>query len=362
MEPRIAFRTHYQVHEPAYLKFLILECASPVQSAYREVLGTRLAEEMTRLGKDLNPPAGAYAVDLAQDLNLLTPNNVWADKAHLMNLITKIRSQALEEDLALTLPEKLLYFHIFLEGDGAALIYIAKKLLAHGSVVDSEEDWNMWARDMFAAVFSDYLDLTANTADRVKLRREVDRIRSRGYEGNTGSHKMYIHLQTLTRLGLVIRDETGAARSVKLPAGFAQGGGLAALVQRIPTVKALEDLVAERQWIEVASDVFQLSQGSMPAQPPTMQRLMSLVASYYAQAMSTGISICPLSALIGAIQISALSGSRHVLPYSVVLNLLIAAQKVHRKEMRFHVDRRGQPAFLRLSESLVKYYEEGQGA
>ena len=38
MEPRIVTRTHYQVDEPAYLRHLILDCTSPTQSSYSDVV------------------------------------------------------------------------------------------------------------------------------------------------------------------------------------------------------------------------------------------------------------------------------------------------------------------------------------
>jgi len=257
MQPRIVFRTHYQIHEPAYMKYLILLCASPVQSNYREVIAEKLAREITARGKKLNIAAGGYAVDLAQDLELITHNNTWTEKGHLVNIISAVRNIDLEKDLELTLPEKLLFFKVFCERDGAALLFIARQLMKYKSVADSDADWNYWAREMFIDVFTNYLSITSDTADRVKLRREIDRISSRGYEGNTGSHKMFIHLQTLYRLGLVARPEAAGARSTQLPE-YSQGEriGLSILLENVPDIISLEKMVGNHKWVEIAADIF----------------------------------------------------------------------------------------------------------
>ena len=131
------------------MEFLIKLCTSPVQSTYREVAAQKLAREITVRGGKLNVDAGGYAVDLANDLGLLTSNNTWTDKGHSVNLVAEVDDGKLEEQLELTLAEKLLHFRVFLESDGAALLFIAHRLTQCGSVVGSETTWNLWAKEMF---------------------------------------------------------------------------------------------------------------------------------------------------------------------------------------------------------------------
>jgi hypothetical protein len=357
MQPRIVFNTHYQIHEPAYMKFLILLCTSPVQSNYREVVAEKLGREITTRGKKLNAAAGGYAVDLAKDLGLITPNNTWTEKGHLVNLITIIRGGDLENEFELTIPEKLLYFRVFFEGDGAAFLFIARRLLKYGSVADSDTDWNIWAKEMFVEVYSEYLSITNSTSDRVALRRVIDRLNARGYDGNTGSHKILLHLQTLYRLGLVIRPEAMGARATQLPK-YSDGEriGISVLLDRVPNVVALEKVVNAQSWIEVAADVLQLTSNPYPVEETRIGNTLSLLIPYYRRVMSTGISLCPLSTLIESIQIELLSKRALLLTHSIASNLILASQKERPKEIRFHVNRRGQPAFVKLSDDIVKMF------
>jgi hypothetical protein len=358
MQPRIVFSTHYQVDEPAYMEFLVKLCTSPVQSTYREVVEQKFTKEITARGKDFNIAAGRYAVDLARGLDLITPNNTWTDKGHLVNLIAQI-DQALEfeEQLAFTLPEKLLHFRVFLEADGAALLFMARRLTGHGALLNSDTTWNTMAREMFVDTYSNYLAITNNTADRVKLRREIDRIKTKGYEGKSGSHKAFIHIQTLHRLGLVKRPDS-AARIYQLPEQpLGTPSGLKILLNEVPDVPSLEKVIDTHKWLQVAARVFQIMGVRSPEDTVELsEEVLPLVAVYYQRVMSTGMPLCSLSTLIEAIQIDLLTGKLLLLSYDEALDVITAAQRKHPKDIRFHVDRRGQPAFIKLSDDMVSKY------
>ena len=359
MQPRIIFNTHYQVDEPAYMTFLVKLCTSPVQSNYREVIAEKVAREITSRVKKLNVAAGGYAVDLAQDLELTTANNTWSEKGHLLNLIAEVKGEELEDQLKLNLPEKLLYFRIFLEADGAAFLFMARRLKQYGSAANSDATWNSWATELFVEVYSGYLTLTANTSDRVGIRQLIDRISSHGYEGKSGSHKIFLHLQTLYRLGLVERPNSAGSRAYYLSDQFLDAErGLDTLLREIPDILSLEKVIKTKKWINVAAKVFQIA--CVPYSDVAMQndidRVFSLTASYYRRIMSTGVPLCSLSTLIEAIQIELLTGQSRLLTYEDAMNSIVTAQKERPKDIRFHVDRRGQPAFIKLSDDIVRLY------
>ena len=86
MQPRILYRTHYQVDEPAMMSFIIRHCTSAVESNYSERVAERLSRYVSNRGRGLNVAAAGYAVDLARDLGVLSENNSWTDKGHLIAL------------------------------------------------------------------------------------------------------------------------------------------------------------------------------------------------------------------------------------------------------------------------------------
>lgn len=351
MQPRILFRTHYQVDEPAHMEFLVKLCTSPVQSRYREVVAQRLAQEITKRGKDFNRDAGAYAVDLGKDLGLLTQNNTWTEKGHLVGLIAEIEEGDWQKQLALTLSERLLHFRVFLEGDGAAFLYIAKRLM-HDNALPSDLTWNSFAKEMFIAVYSEYLNHATLTSDRVELRKIIERIKLNGYQGKSGNHKCFIHMQALNRFGLVERADP-AEHKYRLPQ-FSVGkpSGVEILIKEIPDVFALEKIVKGHRWIEVAAKIFQIPSAASEDD----RAILSLMVQYYEQIVSCGTPQCPLSTLIEATQIELLAKRSQLLTHNVATKVIMAAQKQSPKDLRFHVDRHGKPAFMKLSDTFVARY------
>jgi len=351
MEPRVLFRTHYQVDEPALMEFLVKRCTSPIRSAYNESVAQKLAEEVQHRGKKFNVAAGGYALDLARGLSLVNEQNVWTDRGHLVNLHAETEDRNWDAELELNSRERLLHFRLFLEGDGAALLSIARYLLDHGKMPNSDGDWNQLAKMLFVEIYSEYHTMAGTTADRVALRREVDRIRSRGYEGKSGPHKMFVHLQTLHRLDLVDRVATSTSRNYRLESDSGRRN-LRSLVSEIPDLYALERAVQEHRLFEIAAKVFGIEHGPV-AQDRSPEELIQLVVPYYRQVVATGVSQCPLSTVIESVQIGLLDEGRELIHYDAALDLIQKAQQKRVGEIRFHVDRRGTPAFLKLSDELL---------
>jgi hypothetical protein len=353
MQPRILFRTHYQVDEPAYVAVLVKTCTSPIQSAYDETVAEKLRREVRAQSKEFNVAAAGYALDLARGLGVVNDQNVWTEKGHLLNLVVESRGGPWNNGLELAFPEKLLFFRLFLEADGAGLRFIATYLLKHGQIPRADEDWNALARDLFLDVYTEYLQLTGTTADRVTLRNEIDRIRARGYTGKSGSHKLFIHLQTLYRLGLVGRMETGGARVYQINQD--DGRKLRVLLEEVPGARALEEIVRDHRWAEIAASVF--GDGRQIGQIAEVELLRLLVPKYQA-VVATGVPLCPLPTVVEAVQIELLARESGFATYKAALDMLQNTQKHRPSDIRFHVDRRGSPAFIKLSERFVAEYSQ----
>ena len=357
MEPRILSRTHYQVDEPAFAEVIVSRCTSPVASTYDDSVAERLAQDIRARGKSFNIAAARYGVDLAHNLSVVSANNVWGDNGHLVNLVARLGDRQWNDELSLTINEKLLHFRLFLEADGAALIFLANLLISVRQLPAKGADWNNLATNMFVRTYSDYLAVTNPTADRVSLRSKIDRLRSRGYSGKSGSHKLFLHLQTLHRLGFVDRVVVSNGRQYRVSdEGEAR---LKRLVAAIPDVRTLEQVVREHRYIELASCVYQLGIEQKGLDPS--DALRELLPSYR-KIVATGIAICPLAPVIEATQILLLTKSSHLVRYTEFVNLLREAQTLHLRDVRFHQDRRGNPAFLKISDSLIREITENNGS
>ena len=349
MEPRVLFRTHYQVDEPAFAERVVARCTSPVESTYDATVAERLARDVQACGKSFNVAAARYAVDLARGLSVLNTNNVWGENGHLINLVARVGDGPWNTELPLTSEEKLLHFRLFLEADGAALLFLARLLLAERQLPPEESHWNELARQMFVQVYSEYLAVTSPTADRVSLRTEIDRLKARGYTGKSGAHKVFLHLQTLYRLDLLDRVSASSERQYRLSEEGA--ARLVRLLNEIPDIRALEEVVREHRYVEVAARVYDLASESRALSP---RGALTYLLPAYRRVVATGVAICPLAPIIEATQISLLVGGTRSVGYSELLDLLKQEQANRVREIRFHQDRRGRPAFLKISDELVR--------
>ena len=356
MRPRVVFRSHYQVDEPFYLFLLITRCTSPIQSTYREVAAQRLSRELKAHGKLFNIAAAAYAIDLCQDLELITENNTWTPKGLLLSLFSDgAKSNELEDQLSLSLGQKLATLRVFLEADGAAMLFLAKQLAERRALNASENGWNDLAREMFTDVFRDYLSITNNTKDRVQLRREADRIEASGYSGNSGKHKILVHLQTMYRLEMVLRSNESGSTSYILPAN-SSNSPIEILRNCIPSVNALEKVISENQCLETAAKIIGIAEKQLIASfsHAKIAALHGDFQSCYDKIMATGIPLCPISTLLESVQVTNILRKKVLFAYSELLEILQAEQKVLHSKIRFHVDRFGKVAFIRISDNPWK--------
>lgn len=354
MKPRVLYRTHYQVDEPAFVELLVAKCTSPVRSNYREQVAEQIAREIRSRGRSFNAAAGAYAIDLAHGLGVLTTQHAWDGNGHLINLVARVGEHELDQELPLTEAERLLHFRLFFEADGAALLFLARALLNDGSLPASDDSWNSLAQDMFVTIYSEYLSLASITQDRVALRQDLARLQARGFAGKTGAHKLFIHLQTLYRLGLAELEETGGRRRYKL--NEAARGRLERLVHDIQNLAALEEVFKRQRWIELAAPLLVPGSTAKSTEEWRPDDVVRLATPHYQRVVATGVALCPLRPLLEAVQIELLAHESVILPSETATEMIRAAQRASPRKIRFHVDRQGKPAFVILDKAILEEF------
>ena len=356
MRARVVFRTHYQVDEPAYLELLVKLCTSGVRSSYAEVVANKLADEIRARIKNFNEAAGRYAVDLASDLGLITSNNTWTNEGYLVDLIANVDDGEPEKQLSLSLSERLLHLKIFLDGDGAVLLFLADHLIQHGSLPNGRKDVNAFAHEMLIDIYMRYLGWTERTGRRVELRRKIEMIKRTPYTGNTGPHKLFVHAQTLYRLGLVDRRNE-PSRSYYLPEdSLDMREGLERLLDEVPDIVTLERASASHRQIEIAAKILRIPH--TPWSETHRSQTLRIIAQSYEQITSYGAPLCPLSTIAEAMQIRLLAEGI-LLTYDNGIRLITEVQQTHPREIRFHVDRRGRPAYLKISDTILSTLKNG---
>ena len=349
MHPRLIFRTHYQVDEPAYIELLVRFCTSPVQSSYREVVEERLKREIQkRTGTEFNIAASGYCVDLGITLGVINENGVWTDKGHLVDLVA---DTSFPDKLTLTDGEKLLHLRLFLEADGAMLLEIAKYYQRHETLKHSEAIAARFIDDTFERILSEYLKTSGSTAERMELRADILKLTRGDYKPKTRKHKLLLHFQTLFRLGLVSRAEDST--TIEYCVTNSQRAQLQELLTQIPTSEQLEDRIANRELIAVAAAVLGFPGCQQQAELHNSELLSRNIARLYLHVKAHGTPLCSISTLAEAAQIQMLIEAQQFLKYEEVVAFLRMEQNAHPRDIAFHVDRMGRPAFIKFSEEWL---------
>ena len=347
MQPRVVFRTHYQIDEPSFVGILVNECTSPTRGEYAERVAQRFASEVSRTAGRMNLAAAGYAVDLGRGLGVLNEQNVWTDLGMLVHLFSRDGHRSQGTGLRLDDVERLLYARVFLQGDGATLLFLARRSQERGALPEGDDDWNSVAKEMFVTIYAEYLKLSSTTVDRVTLRNELDRIRARGYQGKSGPHKCFLHLQVLTRVGLLARRDRGGGRRYECDPRSAR------FTSTIESVAQLEQVVRERRWADVVSTTLP----DVIAGEPSDETVHALLAHYYERVTATGVPLCSLHVLSDAVQLHGMCGGE-LWPSDTVKSSVLLSQKAAPRDVRIHVDRSGAPAFVRFSDDLLGQWQQ----
>jgi hypothetical protein len=362
VQPRLIYRTHYQVDEPALLEFVILRCTSPVESTYTERAAQRLSVFVSER-REFNVSAAGYAMDLARGLGILNDNNIWSEKGHLLALFASIDpKRPIQDEYVLQPRERLTHFRLFLEGDGAVLMHILARAVQDARPIPGYppekagerrdvQDWNRFAREMFLKIYRDYLSIMEDMSDRVAVRREIERLEGKPFNGKTGVHKCLIHLQALYRMGLLEKSEAQTQHAYAASDGLCDR--LRAFGKHVPTLRALETLILRGTWAEAAAAAFHLGKGPQL----TSTQVRALFVGFYRRVMATGIPLCSLTTLVDAIQVELLSTGARLMARDEILDDLKQLQKERIKDVRFHVDRQGRIAFVKMSNQLLSDLE-----
>lgn len=337
---RLVARTHYQVEEPTIVATIIRSCTSPVQSDFPDNVSRKLSSSGVRI----NPAAARYAVDLTKSLGLLSDNLVWTKLGHLLNVVYKY--DKLPVHPLLTDVQKYFFLRVFLEFDGAAIIFFARRIEQDGRVPRIGERWTDVAQALFTETYQEYLHLATDPQDRVSLRQRLERRKARPFTGNSGRHQCYLHLQTLHRIGLVARKSDKDRIYTYNSPSNSNSTLTSKLLTLIPSVADLERTLSAGRLYQIVSELFSCSRqrNELPS-----RQFTAIVRQIYEQVMSTGVSLCSLQTLTEAIQIDSLICGYQPFTDRQILNRLRSMQRDAPRSIRFHVDVFGRPAFIKIS-------------
>jgi len=242
--------------------------------------------------------------------------------------------------------EERLYLKTYLIGAGALLVKFTTWLLERGSTTAEQLRKGSIIEHLMIDVLDDYLSLAREVRDRAAIRHEKDRLSREDYSSATKRHKRYPLLKTMLRLRLLRGNaDNGEVDQIQPDSS----GRLAAMSRAVPNIEELERLIRSNKLQETLDvEMREYARNDLPM----YQKPLALLHDAYSFAMELGMQACPLSFLDDILR-AAFPTSPGAQPLGAE-QLLEPAHKESPGEVRFHVDRRGQRAFVVLSERALQ--------
>jgi len=371
---------HYVGSRPGLFTALIKLHTHPVKSTYLDNIAGNLLQQfggvplikLAPLGKDINQSnsnfqgsvikinsAGAKAVvQMAVKFGLLTENYFWSWKGHTVNIICGRERINAKSFLELDLAEKIVYLKYYLEADGAMLFTLGKQILEYPAGISTKDLFEKpFVDDAFATIIRSYLELTSNLGYRTKLRQDLSRQEAQSYKSTTRRHKLLTRLIPLEDFGLLSRKMTTVGETI---VSSKQDGRvpLEVLIKDLGSIGMMEQRFTQDGFFTILAnslchDVESLSLDKDKA-------LLSREIAYaYVSLQDTGIAVYPLNTVKDVVCTRLLANHAVLSSPEQVMEFLGHLQKNHLNEVRFHVDRRGQPTYLILGERLLQEMTNG---
>jgi len=348
---RLLLKTHYQAARPGLFSVLISKCASPRESRAKWLLARRLEENWPpsdRPGK--RGAAAKCLVYLAQrSFGFLAESGIWDWRGRVINaLCTYSQARTLDSLLALTTEERVVYLKYYLDADGAALLEMGREVLSAGSI--AETTLGKQVEEVFLRIWKAYLTIESDVRDRVRVRRNVDRVSIHPYEDRTRIHKVRPHLQALADFGLL--DIEATPEGITYHAARNQGPEpLQRLMDSLVDTRSMEYRLQKEEHFAIAAEVLALE----PPDPgaPDGDRARAAIYSAYRDLVDSGSGLASINAIIDTSCARLLATHGDCPAPRAIRAMLDDLRRERPRDVRFNVDWYGEKAYVSLSEDLL---------
>lgn len=343
MEVRFIIRTHREVSHPGIFIPLIRECTSATQSVHVDIVGKKLHNIFKDSDHRLSNPGGAtFSVEMSKQFGFLTSNCFWDWKGKVINVLARGDQPEIPDSyFVLTSYEKILFFRYYLETQGAAILEFGKELLERGNISRREFTSSPYVEEIFVRIWHNYLPLTQQIQQRTKLRRNIENLMRRGYSTDTRPHKFVPILNPLQDFGLLepIKDEyKPIIVDNKVP--------LQILIDELKDVKQMEERFKNFDYFAIIKNCFNL--GYQRELTLSNAKLKTYITSAYSSMKQDKIGLVSIDAIIDIVSVKALIDKTLYLSRHEIIKHLERIQSENPYNVRFHVNRRGERAFVTM--------------
>ncbi len=352
MHVRLQLKTHYQIGKPGIFSVLLSKCTSPSQSTYPEVISGRLAKiDFETIA--VNKESAKFAVVMAQSFGLLTKNMFWDDKGRAIAILLDEHSRTSPSDyLKLTLPEKVLYLKYYLQADGATILEICKGLRQKGRMTRQELLSTDFIDHIFLDIWETYRQLTTDLRQKVELKDNVRKLKSRPYRSKTRMHKTLAHIDPMVDLDLVERREGKSEVSFtpKIYNGFAP---IDVLIEELKTVENMELYFSKSRYFNLIAMLYNL--GAVVYDPKNhVAILRKQIFDTYLKARTKPSQMASIAVMSDVIGAKLLANNAMIIERPQLEEELDSLRVEYKRGVYFHVDMHGRKAFVVFDDKLCE--------
>ena len=356
--------THYQVGHPIYFGFLIHSCTSPVESKSKERVIHDIHKTLGNHKYQCSREAAKFLVRMAQNMGFLELNNIWTWKAFVIDYFEKLDeiNRCHEKTKISSLTKRTVYLKYYLEADGAFLIRFAREVLENGE--NGLRKYTIRYTDkavepIFKDVINGYLTIEKDFRKRVQLRNFSDWVNVKGYEKKVRIHKGFPHLDPLVDLDILHYDD----KERKYLPKFVENLNVSEIfLKNFPDIKSLEGIfLFEEGNSKKAGDygvkcgyykrVAELYDIPFHEYSRNDRKIISEeIEKAYSKVRDKVTGLASIRTIKDIVCTSVLVNHEVLCEWPDVDVVLKELKKEKGANLRFHVDRKGEIAYLVLSE------------
>jgi hypothetical protein len=355
VEPRFIIKTHTEALRPGNYSALIAKCTFPDKGAYPENVEKRLTQLFpSKKGKEVSSIA-RYTVLTSTSKNrgfgFLLDNMVWSWKGQVVNTVLHYLGKKDSDDSSafsdLATIEDICYLRFFLETEGAIILKLAERFCKTGELSYKYLKDNI--QDVFKEIYQEYIDIAPDFRTRIRIKETLRQMKAERYDETTLPHKIRPHLQALTDLRILSKEEKNG-EIIFSPLRVGTTSSLAIIHSRLKSIQNMENMFLNYDYFPLIAEIYHLT----PAPYSENQRdLLRDTISYGYNVMRNGITrMADIDALVEWSCIKMLSEHNVLVERRHIEDYFSRIRKEYPSRIQYHVDGKGRVAYLVINEPI----------
>jgi hypothetical protein len=278
----------------------------------------------------------------------------WDWRGHALAAILKKTGRTLDtepRELNLLCPEEqFIFLKYFLEADGAVICGLSKVVAQYGKVTN-QILYDRIER-IFDHIYEAYLSLASDFRERMQIKTQLREIRKQikgeSRERSTLPHKVLPHIQALVDLGVLYQAKDSGTYE---PVQYADRSSVAPLGDLFDRLDELERVLSEGNPYQLVAAVYGLSANDI-SKEIDWKVLTSTIRKGYTLLQDPTTTTADINALADWTCVSLLAERRLLISPRCVSEALQELARRQPSSVRFHVDYRGEPAYVILASGI----------